>query len=44
ARPSLITQKDITIVLLDINDSPPLLDRYPSPININENNPPNIKL
>ncbi|CAF1330041.1 unnamed protein product [Rotaria sordida] len=42
--PSLITQKDITIVLLDINDSPPILDPYPTPISINENNLPNIKL
>jgi hypothetical protein len=42
--PSLTTQKYITIVLLDINDSPPLLDPYPTPISINENNPPNVRL
>jgi len=41
---SLTTQKDITIVLLDINDSPPILDPYPKPISINENNLPNIRL
>ncbi|CAF1008523.1 unnamed protein product [Adineta steineri] len=42
--PSLTTQKDITIVLLDINDSPPILDPYPNPISINENNQFNIQL
>jgi hypothetical protein len=42
--PSLTTQKDITILLLDINDSPPLLDPYPTPISINENNQPNVQL
>jgi len=42
--PSLTTEKDITIVLLDINDSPPILDPYPTPISINENNSPNIRL
>lgn len=42
--PSLTTQKDITIVLLDINDNPPILDSYPIPISINENNLPNIRL
>ena len=42
--PSLTTQKEITIVLLDINDSPPVLDPYPTPISIDENNPPNVRL
>jgi hypothetical protein len=44
AEPSLITQKDLIIHLIDINDSPPMLDPFPIPININENNPPNIRL
>ncbi|UJR36036.1 hypothetical protein I4U23_028773 [Adineta vaga] len=42
--PSLTTQKDITILLIDINDSPPILDPYPTPISINENNLPNTQL
>ena len=42
--PSLTTQKNIKIVLLDINDCPPLLNPYPTPISINENNPLNIQL
>ncbi|CAF1651545.1 unnamed protein product [Adineta ricciae] len=42
--PSLITQKDITILLIDINDSPPTLDPYPTPISIKENNLPSSQL
>ena len=41
---SLTTEKDIIIVLLDINDSPPILDSYPTPISINENNPSMVHL
>ena len=41
---SLTTEKQLTIRLLDINDSPPILDPFPTPITINENNPPNIRL
>ena len=41
---ALTTEKSLTIHLLDINDSPPILDSYPTPININENNPTNIQL
>jgi hypothetical protein len=33
----LTTEKSLTIVLLDINDSPPILDSYPTRISINEN-------
>jgi len=40
----LITQKNITISLIDINDSPPILDPFPTPIHIDENNPPNVQL
>ncbi|CAF2548808.1 unnamed protein product [Rotaria sp. Silwood2] len=41
---SLTTQKNITISLIDINDCSPILDPFPTPININENNPSNIQL
>ena len=41
---SLTTEKQLTIRLIDINDSPPILDPFPTPITINENNPPNIRL
>ena len=42
--PSLTTEKHLTIVLLDINDSPPVLDPYPTPISIEENNVANAQL
>jgi len=42
--PSLTTQKEITIVLLDINDSPPILDSYPTPITVKENNENNVRI
>ncbi|CAF4868203.1 unnamed protein product [Rotaria sp. Silwood1] len=41
---SLTTQKHIIISLIDINDCSPIIDSYPTPITINENNPPNIQL
>ncbi|CAF3701955.1 unnamed protein product [Rotaria sordida] len=41
---SLTTQKYIIISLIDINDCSPILDPYPTPITINENNPSNIQL
>ncbi|CAF1425281.1 unnamed protein product [Adineta steineri] len=44
AERSLTIQKNITISLIDINDSPPILDPFPTPIRINENNPSNIRL
>ena len=44
AEPSLTTQKHLTIRLIDINDSPPILDHFPTLIDINENNPPNVRL
>ncbi|CAF4637405.1 unnamed protein product, partial [Rotaria socialis] len=41
---TLTTEKHLTIRLIDINDCSPILDAYPTPININENNPSNIQL
>lgn len=41
---SLTSQKYLVISLIDINDCLPVLDPFPQPININENNPPNIQL
>lgn len=40
----MTTEKHLTIVLLDINDSPPVLDPYPTPISIVENNVDNVRL
>ncbi|CAF1029932.1 unnamed protein product [Rotaria magnacalcarata] len=44
AEQTLTTEKHLTIRLIDINDCSPILDAYPTPININENNPSNIQL
>ncbi|CAF0860699.1 unnamed protein product [Adineta ricciae] len=41
---SLKTQKNLTIRLIDINDCSPILDPFPKPIHINENNPYNVRL
>ena len=41
---SLTSQKQITIRLTDINDCAPRLRPFPTPITVNENNPPNIQL
>ncbi|UJR10038.1 hypothetical protein I4U23_014261 [Adineta vaga] len=41
---SLTTQKNLTIRLIDINDCSPIVDPFPKPIYVNENNPPNVRL